>query len=346
MPGPRVPEQAVAPLRRHSPDQGWRQLAFRVLLLVALIGVVLLTLWLDRAGLKDNIDGSISFVDVVYFTAITITSVGYGDIVPVTDRAKLIDTFFITPIRLFVFLLFLGTAYDFLLRGWWAKRKMRMIQNNLHDHIVLVGYGRSGQQAAGELIARDVDRKRLVVIDLDKDVLEEAGRIGLATLQGDATRDAVLAAVKIERARALIIAAGRDDASVLIVLTARQHSKTVPISVTIRAADNEDLAHQAGATTVINPVSFSGLLLAGSTHGPHLAEYLSDLAGSGGRVSLHERPVAAAEVGLSLRDVRPGVGLSVYRAGRAYGFETPEAARMEAGDVIVEAVGHRPESRK
>ena len=339
MPAPRVPEQAVAPLRRRPPDQGWRQLALRAALLVALIGIVLLTLWLDRDGLKDQIDGSISFVDIVYFTAITITSVGYGDIVPVTDRAKLIDTFFITPIRLFVFLLFLGTAYDFLLRGWWDKLKMRMIQNNLQGHIVLVGYGRTGRQAAGEIIARIADRRQLVVVDMDKDALEAAGRIGLATLHGDATRDSVLAAVKIERARALIVSAGRDDASVLIVLTARQHSTAVPVSVTIREADNEDLARQAGATTVINPVSFSGLLLAGSTHGPHLADYLSDLAGSGGRVSLHERPVTPGEVGLSLRDIRPGMALSLYRRDQCYGFETPEAARLEPGDIVVEAIG-------
>ena len=325
-------------MRRRPRDQGWRQLALRAAVLVTLIGVVLATLWFDRDGLRDQIDGSISFVDVVYFTAITITSVGYGDIVPVTDRAKLIDTFFITPIRLFVWLLFLGTAYDFLLRGWWDKRRMRMIQNNLTDHFVLVGYGKTGRQAAGELIARGVDRLRIVVVDLDAAVLEEAGRIGLATLQGDATRDSVLAAVKIERARALIVSAGRDDASVLIVLTARQHSKTIPVSVTIRAMDNEDLARQAGATTVINPVSLTGLLLAGSTHGSHLADCLVDLASNSGRMMLRERPVEPEEIGRPLGSISPGRGLRLYRNGESHGFRDAAAARLEPGDLIVEAV--------
>ncbi len=335
---PRVPEDAVAPLRRRAPQSGWRQLGIRAALALGMIGVVLLTLWLDRDGLKDQIDGSISFVDVVYFTAVTITSVGYGDIVPVTDRAKLIDTFFITPIRLFVWLLFLGTAYDFLLRGWWDKRRMRMIQNNLHGHYVLIGYGKTGRQAAAELMARGTEATRIVIVDKDADALKAASSIGLATLEGDATRDAVLEAVKIDRAAAMIVAAGRDDTSILIVLTTRQHSRSIPISVTIRAQDNEDLAQQAGATTVINPVSFSGLLLAGSTHGPHIADYLSDLASSSGSVILTERLAHASDVGRPLRDCGPGVGLRIYRDGVPLGFEDARTGRVEEGDIIVEAL--------
>ena len=59
-------------------------------------------LWFDREGLKDNLDGHLSFSDTLNFIAITITTVGYGDVVPVSDRARLIDAFLITPIRLFV----------------------------------------------------------------------------------------------------------------------------------------------------------------------------------------------------------------------------------------------------
>ena len=144
--------------------------------------------------------------------------------------------------------------------------------------------------------------------------------------------------VKIDTAAALIVSAGRDDTSILIVLTARQLSRTIPISVTIRAHDNEDLAKQAGATTVINPVSFTGLLLAGSTHGPHIAEYLTDLASSSGQVTLRERAVEASEIGKPLRACRPGLGLRIYREGAPHGFCDPAAERLEVGDTIVEAV--------
>jgi len=330
--------ETVNPLRRRKPHSGLREVATRVLLLLSLVGLVLIILWLDREGLRDNIDGSISFIDVIYFTMITVTSVGYGDIVPVTDRAKLIDTFFITPIRLFVWLLFLGTAYDFLFKRYWDRLRMRSIQKNLSGHTVVVGYGRSGHEAVAELLARGTDPNALVVIDTSAEALESASAIGLATLQGDATHNAVLEAVRLRQARALIISVGRDDTGVLAVLTARQLTREVPVSVVIREVDNEDLAHQAGASTVINPVQFTGLLLAGSTHGPHLAEYLQDLARKDGRVVLHERPVRPDEVGKPLSAVTPGLGLRIYRAGQPYGFRNPACAALEAGDTVIEVL--------
>src|SRR3546814_13472798 len=87
--------------------------------------------------------------------------------------------------------------------------------------------------------------------------------------------------------RFLIISAGRDDTSILITLTARHLAPDLPISVSVRNEDNEIPARQAGATTVINPVSFAGLLLAGSCHGLHISDYLADLAYAHGRVKLH-----------------------------------------------------------
>ena len=137
----------------------------------------------------------------------------------------------------------------------------------------------------------------------------------------------------------MLVSAGRDDTSILIVLTVRHLAPKVPISVVIRAQDNELLARQAGANNVINPVSFTGLLLAGSAQGAHVADYMADLASIGGRVQLRERPVAAEEVGRSLAQLASGGrGLRVYRAGTPYGFWEPQAQRLEHGDFIVEVV--------
>ncbi len=79
-----------------------RILVYRLALVLAIFCTVFLVLWLDRAGLHDQVDGEMSFADVVYFSMITITTVGYGDIVPVTPRARLIDALFLTPIRFFI----------------------------------------------------------------------------------------------------------------------------------------------------------------------------------------------------------------------------------------------------
>ncbi len=74
-------------LRRRRRTPVWLSLLWRVGLVLALLGIALAGHWLDRAGLRDNIDGHISFADVLYFTMITVTTVGYGDIVPVTQQA-------------------------------------------------------------------------------------------------------------------------------------------------------------------------------------------------------------------------------------------------------------------
>lgn len=79
---------AFHPLRRRPALTPWQSLGVRILLVLGLMGVALAVHWFDRDGLRDNIDGSISFVDVIYFTTITITTVGYGDIVPVSDQAS------------------------------------------------------------------------------------------------------------------------------------------------------------------------------------------------------------------------------------------------------------------
>ena len=325
-------------LRKRSRTPVWLALSWRVLLAFGLIGIALAVHWFDREGLRDNADGKVSLIDVVYFTMITVTTVGYGDIVPVTDRARLFDTFVVTPVRLFVWLIFLGTAYDFLLKRVWEKWRMRVLQRDLSGHIIVAGHGTSGAEAVMELKRRGRAADAIVVIDPHTDALERAEGEGTVVLAGDATRNATLEAVQVARASSLIVAAGRDDTSILIVLTARRLAPDLPISVVIRSEDNEALATQAGANTVINPASFAGLLLAGSTSGPHLADYMMDLAGLHGAVSLHERPVWPDEVGKPLAAITTGMGLRIYRNEQRYGFWQPEVHALQDGDRIIEVV--------
>src|SRR3954469_23552784 len=126
MPRPHMVHKDGPSLRRRSSPPAWASLLLRVLLAFGLVAIALAVHWLDRDGLHDNVDGEVGFVDILYFTMITITTVGYGDIVPVTEQARLFDTFVVTPIRLFVWLIFLGTAYDFLLRRVWERWRMRV----------------------------------------------------------------------------------------------------------------------------------------------------------------------------------------------------------------------------
>ncbi|QCB55369.1 potassium transporter TrkA [Sphingopyxis sp. PAMC25046] len=326
-------------LKRASKWPVWADLITRLGVAFLLIGVVVLVHWIDRDGLVDHHDGKISFLDVVYFTMISVTTTGFGDIAPISDRSRLIEAVIVTPIRIAVLFIFVGTAYNFVIKRTWEKWRMARIQSKLTNHIVVLGYGVSGGEAVHELIERGTDPSCIVVIDQARNRINAAEAAGCNVLEGDASNDDTLVDVRINEAQSVLVSAGRDDTSILIVLTVRHLAPNVPISVVIRAQDNELLARQAGANNVINPVSFTGLLLAGSAQGAHVAEYMADLASIGGRVQLRERRITAEEVGLSIDQLASGGrGLRIYRGGKPYGFWEPEAQQLAHGDMIVEVV--------
>ena len=337
---PRGPD--LVTLRRRSPLPIWAQIAWRGGLVLGLLIFAIAVHWFERDGLRDGLDGHVSFADVVYFTMISITTTGYGDIVPIGIHTRLFDALVVTPIRIFFVLIFIGTAYTFVLKRVWERWRMAQIQQHLSGHIVVAGFGTSGSEAVDELIALGTDPREIVVIDPEEEALERAESLGCAVVHADATRDKTLQAVRIDQAKSLIVSAGSDDTSILITLTARHLAPALKISVAVRNEDNELLARQAGANTVINPVSFAGLLLAGSTHGAHIADYIADLASSSGRVRLHEREVTAQECGKPLSAIARGLGVRIYRDGEPFGFWEPETQSLRPGDCIVEILPTAP----
>ena len=190
-----------ATLNRKSPFPVWVSIAWRVLFSIGLLVFAVFVHWLERDGLRDNADGHISFIDVVYFTMISVTTTGYGDIVPLTERARPFDALVVTPIRIFVVLIFVGTAYSFVFRRTWDKWRMADIQRNLHNHIIVSGYGISGAQTVDELIARGTKPQDIVVVDSDPEALERARKRVARCWPGDATRDSILQDVKISAPR-------------------------------------------------------------------------------------------------------------------------------------------------
>jgi voltage-gated potassium channel len=325
-------------LRRQARIRPVTQFAIRMAIMVGMIVFIIAFLWFERGSLRDNIDGHISFSDVIYFTMISATTTGYGDIVPVTDRARLFDALIVTPIRVFFLLLLAGTAYTFIIKRTWNRWLMKLIQKNLRDHILIVGFGVSNDKALEELLKSGIQARRIVVIDNDQRALDRAAECGVAILQGDATRDETLLAAHVDRASALLVSTGRDDSNILVVLTARKLAPNVKISTTMRETDNEDIAKQAGADTVINPVSFSGLLLASSLEGPYRTEYLNDLANSEGRVMLRERIIGESEAGRSPHQICTGQVVRLIRNGQPHAADDPAFQSLRPGDRILEII--------
>ena len=330
------PSEDLLVLRRKPRVTGWLSLGWRLTAMAALLGILILIHWIERDGLKDTHDGSVGFLDVIYFTMISATTTGYGDIVPVTDRTRMFDAIVVTPIRILFLLILAGSAYAFVARRSWERFVMKRIQRSLCDHIIVAGFGTKNTRAVKELIDLGSDPESIVVIDTSDDRLDKAKAMGCTVLKADATRDATLQAVHVDRAKLMIISAGRDDTSILICLTARHHAPDLRISVAVNAEDNEIPAKRAGADVVVNPLDFAGLLLATTHGGQHIADYLADLASREGRVQLIERDVKPDEIGKSLNEISDGLGLRIIRDGTPYGFWRPQVRKLEAGDIIME----------
>jgi voltage-gated potassium channel len=330
-------------LRLERPDRlgAGASLALRALLVLVLFCIAIAGHLVDRKGLRDNADNDVSVSDVIYFTAITVATVGYGDIVPVTDRARMFDTFVVTPIRLFIWLIFLGSAYEFIFKRLWDRWRMQIIQRDLKGHCIVCGYGTTGTATVAELTRSGTDPLQIVVIDSNPDNITRAVAAGCTGLIGDATHNEVLSAARIETAANVLVAIGRDDSAALVVLSARRLAPATHIAAMIKLAENEGLVRQAGASAIVNPVDIGGQLLARAIGSARVVDYVTDLITSSGRVHLCERAVTAAEIGKPLSAVTTGLGVRIHRDGGLIGFWEDGAKLLRSGDVIVEIVANR-----
>lgn len=309
-----------------------RVLLIRVTLISVAVLLLLSVLWWDRGGLRDHLDNHISFRDVVYFTAVSVTTVGYGDIVPVSDRARLIDAVFVTPMRLFVWLMFLGTAYELVIQRWIERWRMERIQEKLAGHVVICGYGHSGSCAASELALRG---HTVVVIDQDQKAARDAADAGYIGLHGDSTREADLAQAAVDKAEAVLICLGRDDAAVLATLTVRNLAPNVRVVCNVNAMENSKLVSQAGADATVQPSQVGGYLMADAVRTRHITDYVTDLLSSVGGIKMYERPAGPSEVGRHMREIGPDLVLRAYRAGAPVGFWEGEKSVIRTGDVLL-----------
>lgn len=312
-----------------------RTLIQRILIVFLLVFLVIGALWWDRDGLKDNLDNNMSFVDILYFTAVTITTVGYGDIVPVTERARLIDTLFITPIRLFIWFIFLGTAYQFVVSKMLEGYRMAKLQRRLSNHIIICGYGHTGRSAALELAAKGCPSDNIIAIEGYEPAVQAAVEDGFMVLRGDSTRESMLQKAGIERAQAVIVTPGRDDTAILAVLTVRQLNPRVKIIAAVKEAENLKIVKQGGADVIVSPSQVGGFLIADAIDRRFTVDYLYDLMTAGGEVTLIERPVAPNEIGNASRTVEDGVVAGIYRDSRKIDFWSCEATPRRDGDILL-----------
>ena len=326
------------PHREESPArQVWRRVVIASVVLVATVLIV----YLDRDGYVDNNgDGQISVLDATYYATVTLSTTGYGDITPVSPGARLVNILVITPLRIAFLLILIGTTLEALTARSREEFRVRRWRSRVRQHVVVCGYGTKGRSAVRALLSTGTDAEHIVVVDSDPRAIEEATSAGLTGVLGDAGRMEVLRRTSVEKARAVVVAANRDDASVLIVLTVRQLNPSVPITASVREEENASLLRQSGADSVITTSATSGRLLGLSPDQPGVVNVVEDLLTAGRGLDLQQRTVSQSEVGLGPRQLRDVV-LSVARNGRSLRFDDPLIGTLESGDVLVVVKAHR-----
>ena len=203
----------------------------RTALAVGLLAVSAGLVYLGRRGYRDaaHPNQPLSVLASVYYAAVALSTTGYGDIVPVSDTARLVNTVLITPIRVIFLIVLVGTTLEVLTERTRTIWRITRWRSKVTGQVIVIGYGAKGRAAVRTLADSGVPRESVVVIDFSADAIGEANAAGLAAVGGDGTRRAVLQQAEIASARRLIIAVNRDDAAVLIALTARQLNPSATI---------------------------------------------------------------------------------------------------------------------
>ena len=219
----------------------------------------------------------------VYMTFVTVTTVGYDEVHPLSDGGR-VFTIFLMVGGIGVMLYILTATVQSVIEGgvlidFVRRRRMQARLESTSDHYVVCGFGRVGKAVAKALQSEEVE---VVVVDNQLEVIEDAERLGLAYVQGDATDDETLRQAGIERAHGLIVATSQDSGNVFITLSARG---LVPgLVIVARSTDPgaTDKLIRAGADRVISPHEIGGRRMALSAIRPRAVDFFETIVGGSG----------------------------------------------------------------
>ncbi len=240
--------------------------ALTLMVMVLLIGVV---------GYKMLSD--FTWIEAIYMTIITVTTVGFSEVRPLDANAKIFTVFLIVT-SVFIFGFAISVVSEYILGRnsleVLKKKKVKKQIDSLSNHVVVCGFGRNGMQAAEKLIAY---KKPFVVIERDKEIIERHEE-DILFVEGDANEDEVLVQAGIHRAQYLITAVPDDAANLFIVLSARQLNTGLFIISRASQITSVKKLQFAGANKVIMPDKIGGDHMASLVVMPDLITFLDQLS--------------------------------------------------------------------
>ncbi|MEU6169876.1 potassium channel family protein [Streptomyces tanashiensis] len=328
-------------LPRRVVERPLRQVGKRLLMALGVLLVTVLIVYVDRDGYHDNADETLDFLDCAYYATVTLSTTGYGDIVPYSDTARLANILLVTPLRVLFLIILVGTTLEVLTERTREEFRLNRWRSTLRDHTVIVGFGTKGRSAIQTLCATGLRKDQIVIVDPSTKVIETANADGFVGVIGDATRSDVLLRAEVQRARQIVIATQRDDTAVLVTLTARQLNRGAKIVAAVREEENAPLLRQSGADAVITSASAAGRLLGLSVLSPSAGTVMEDLIQQGSGLDLVERPVTKSEAGKSVRETGDLV-VSVLRGHRLLGYDDPAASPLQLTDRVITIVRAAP----
>jgi voltage-gated potassium channel len=303
--------------------------------------VLLAMIAFGTVGLYFGTDPRPSLSDAFYMTMITITTVGYGETVPVDSFTERLFvgllavagfgtiTFLFTSLTVF----FLETDLDYTLR----RRRMEKQIKKLRGHYIICGFGRVGRNVGQELYET---ARPFVAIDPDESNYEAVREHmpGLLFLHGDASDDDQLLAADIGDARGLFAVTGDDSRNLMICITAKQLNPRLRVVARCHELRNTDKLRKAGADIVISPDFTGGRRIASAMIRPHVVSFLDEMLRTEHRVRLEEvevpeqfkpRPLGA----MHLRS--PEYVLVAVRTAKDWLFNPDDGFELKPGCVIV-----------
>jgi voltage-gated potassium channel len=280
--------------------------------------------------------------DGFYMVLTTITSIGYGEIHPLSHTGRLFNSFVIITGVGLVLLLVGGasrTLLEFELQSVFGRRRMDREISRLSDHFIICGAGRVGRSAARELARKPLP---FVVVDTNEAKLERYSAEGWLTLVGDATLAKVLHDAQIERARGLVAATTTDAINIYIILTARSLNPQLKIIARASEEDAEKHLLTAGADSVVSPYSFAGYRIAQTFMRPNVVDFFDTAMNQKRPLEIEEIKVGngARVAGQTLEGsrIRQEMGvivLAIKGENTAMRFNPPPDEVIHAGDHLI-----------
>lgn len=266
-----------------------------------------------------------SWVDAIYMTVITITTVGFGEVQPLNNFGKIFTSLLILS-SIFIVGYAISVITEYLLSknniGNLIQKRMEKKIEKLQNHVIVCGYGRNGKQAAHKLHAYN---KPFVVIEKNEEIAQRYAAEDYLFLIGNANEDEVLKKAGIEKATTLICALPSDADNLFIVLSARQINKNLKIISRASEEASFKKLKLAGADNVIMPDKIGGEHMASLVVTPDLVEFLDNLSVSGDDESINVEQIpfekicpSGEEKQIRELDIRKKTGCSII------GYKTPK----------------------